>query len=513
MTHLPILPVILPGLAGIILLLLTYASVSLRRALNLIATALMVVLGIVLVGVTVDNGYQVYELGNWPSPFGIVLVLDRLSAFMVLLTALVAFCSLLFAVQGFDERGKNFHPLFQLQLMGLSIAFLTGDIFNLFVAFEVLLIASYGLLLHGGGRQRVRAGLHYVIINLVGSSLFLLAVGLIYGVTGTLNMADLAVRAGDVAPTDLPLLRTGALLLFLVFAVKGALVPLYFWLPGAYSTAGAPVAALFAIMTKVGAYAIVRIYFLVFGGTAVVAPIESLLLPAALITLTLGMVGVMITPNLKRLVSYMVIGSMGTLLIAVGLFNEASLSAGLYYLAHGTVVVSALFLLAGLISQQRGRARDHLTPAQAVAQPGLLGVLFFALAVAAIGLPPLSGFLGKVSILASATDSEAIGWVWAVVLVTSVFTLVGFSRAGSVLFWKTSGAPSEPVKATTGHIVPIVGLLGLMVVMTIWGQAVLEFTDAAAAQLADRDAYIEAVMNTPRALEAQALELTMEETP
>ena len=234
MSDLIVMPVILPAIVAPFLVLALRHHLGRQRVVSIAATGLLLGLAIWLYILAGDGTPRPYLLGNWPAPFGIVLVLDRLSATMLLLTAVLAFAVVVYASGGWDERGRHFHPLFQFQLVGISGAFLTGDVFNLFVFFEVMLIASYGLLLHGGGPRRLKAGFHYVAINLVGSTLFLFAVGLIYSVTGTLNMADLAAKVGQVAAADDALLRTGALLLFLVFAVKAALVPLHWWLPTAY---------------------------------------------------------------------------------------------------------------------------------------------------------------------------------------------------------------------------------------------------------------------------------------
>lgn len=241
-----------------------------------------------------------------------MLALDRLAALMLVLNAVLGLGVLLYAIGGWDQRGKHFHPLFQFELMGINGAFLTGDFFNLFVFFEILLIASYGLMVHGGGGLRVKAGVQYVVTNLVGSSVFLIAVGMIYNVTGTLNMADLARIVPQVPAADQALLQTGAVLLLLVFAVKAALVPLHFWLPGTYANAPGPVAALFAIMTKVGAYSILRLYVLAFGADAGAAAwlAAPWLLPAGLLTLVLGMTGVLAARSLGQMASYAVIGSM-----------------------------------------------------------------------------------------------------------------------------------------------------------------------------------------------------------
>ena len=260
MTDLIVLPTVLPALTAAFLLLAIRYDLKRQRIISVAATAGLLALAVALYRLAGDGVPRSYRLGDWPAPFGIVLVLDRLSATMLVLAAALALCVILYAVNGWDARGRHFHPLFQFQLLGVNGAFLTGDIFNLFVFFEVMLIASYGLLLHGGGPRRLHAGFQYVTINLMASTLFLFAVGLIYGVVGTLNMADLAVKAPLVAPSDAALLRTGVLLLFLVFAIKAALVPLHWWLPATYAAASAPAAALFMIMTKIGAYAILRVY-------------------------------------------------------------------------------------------------------------------------------------------------------------------------------------------------------------------------------------------------------------
>ena len=266
MSHLPILPVLVPMFAGALLLVLG-ASMDTKRALSLLATFLQIPLAAMLV-VEAGQGIGVYALGNWMPPFGIVLVVDRLSALLLLVTAILAAAAIIYAVRGDDAAGRKLHPLFQFQLMGINGAFLTGDLFNLFVFFEVLLISSYALLLHGAGSARVRSGLHYLLLNLTGSALFLIAVGTLYGVTGTLNMADMALRVRELDPADAPLVGAAGMLLLVVFGLKTAVFPLYFWLPRAYAAAGAPVAALFAIMTKVGLYSILRVYTLIFGADA-----------------------------------------------------------------------------------------------------------------------------------------------------------------------------------------------------------------------------------------------------
>lgn len=492
--HSLILPILLPFVVGIALLSIDGdRHLAWQRRLSLLATAAAIPLAILLLVTTVDSGYRTYVLGHWPAPFGIVLVLDRLSALMVLLAAVVALPTLWSAIGAdTDRQGRYFHPLFQFQLMGLNGAFLTGDLFNLFVFFEILLIASYSLLLHGGGRERIRAGLHYVILNLTGSALFLIAIGVLYGLTGTLNLAELAVRVAHASAADAGLIRAGALLLLVVFGLKAALLPLHAWLPAAYANTGAPIAALFALLTKVGVYSIIRVFTLAFGSTA--GPAADIaapwLLPLGLATLLVGAIGLLASWNLRRLIAYSVIVSTGMLLTAIGLSTAAGLSAALVYLIHTTLITAGMFLLADLIAEQRGHADSQ--PAPPVAQPALLGGLFFVGVVAMAGLPPLSGFLGKVLLLQAAQDSPALPWVWGIVLSSGLLIIVALSRMGSQLFWRTLDSAALPVHATVRRLFPAVALLAAGPLLVILGQPLIGYASATAQQLRQPAAYIEA---------------------
>ena len=327
-----IAPAILPAITAAIMILVRRRDIEMQRVLSVASTAALLGVALFLYHAVSDGETDAYRLGAWPAPYGIVLVIDRLSTTMLVLTAGLALAVLLYAIAGWDRKGRHFHALFYFQLLGLNGAFLTGDLFNLFVFFEVMLIASYGLMLHGGGAKRLRAGFQYVAINLIASSLFLIAVGLIYGVTGTLNFADLAVKARDVAQNDQALLQTGAILLLLVFAIKAAFVPLHWWLPATYAAASAPVAALFAIMTKVGAYAIIRVFGTVFGdGTnvnALGAVAGNWVVPAALVTLAVGTAGLLGTKRLLNLAAFNTVASMGQLVNTVIDGLHAELNAG-----------------------------------------------------------------------------------------------------------------------------------------------------------------------------------------
>lgn len=504
--HIVIAPVLLPLLTGILLLLLRQRDSQFQRVLSLASVAVQIGLAAVLLAAVSNGEILAYAVGNWQGPFGIILVADRLSAWMLIITALLSLCALSYAVRGVDHEGKHFHVLFQLQLLGLNGAFLTGDLFNLFVFFEILLLASYSLLLHGGGRQRTKAGLHFVVINLVGSTLFLFAVGTLYGTLGTLNMADLAVKVAQTPPENVFLVSTAGLLLFGVFALKAALLPLYTWLPAAYAYTSAPVAALFAIMTKVGAYSILRIYTLIFGEQAgpVANLIEGWLLPLALATLLIGMLGVLASTHLRQQVAYLVVASIGSLFIALGLNTEAGIAAGIYYLPHSTFAAAGFFILADIIANRRGEVADRFEVGTVIAYQRLFGVLFFTMAVLIVGLPPLSGFIGKFLILHAAISHPNLPVIMAVVLVSSFMGLVAIARSGSLMFYRALPAEiTAPTKTNTQRgiaylakeLMPVVSLLILCVMLVICAGPIMAFATATAEQLLQPAAYIEAVLS------------------
>ncbi|SFP87993.1 multicomponent K+:H+ antiporter subunit D [Geopseudomonas sagittaria] len=492
MNHALILPILLPMFSGCLLLLGgRLLAINGQRILSLLATLALLPLAGVLVAQAATGALQVYALGNWVAPFGIVLVLDRLSALLLLVTALLALFALLYAVRGDDQRGASFHALFQFQLMGINGAFLTGDLFNLFVFFEILLIASYALLAHGGGAERVRAGLHYVVLNLVGSSLFLIALGLLYGIAGTLNMADLARRVAEAGPEQASLLGAAGLLLLVVFGLKAAMLPLYFWLPRAYASACAPVAALFAIMTKVGVYAILRVFILIYGERAglLTQLAQEWLWPLALLTLALGVLGALAACSLSRLLAYLVVVSVGTLLAGVALDTPQALSATLYYLLHSTWIAGGMFLLSDLIARQRGGKGGRLEAGPALLQPQLLGGLFFLGAIGIVGLPPFSGFLGKLMLLRAVPPGVDGAWLWSLVLLGSLGSLVALSRAGSVLFWRAGRITLGSAERDGGRLFATLGLLALSPLLVLFAAPVTGYLEATVIQLKGVEVY------------------------
>lgn len=482
MSHLIIAPVILPAVLAALIVLLARGNLAVQRGVALLGAGVLAGLAVALL-LASTAGPEAYRLGNWPAPFGIVLVLDRLSALMLALVAGLSVPVLVYVIgTGWDARGRHFHALFLFQLMGLNGAFLTADAFNLFVFFEVLLIASYGLMIHGGGHARLHAGVQYVAFNLLGSTLFLIALATIYAVTGTLNMADLAGKVAALPEGEAGLIRAAAVMLMLVFAVKGALVPLQFWLPGTYANAPGPVAALFAVMTKVGAYAVIRVGTLVFPGLWPL--IGGMLEPAAVATIVLGALGVLGSRNLARLVAFAAIGSMGLLFLAVSAGTVQATAAALYYLVHSTLAAAVLFLLADLVLARRGSL--DLQARGAMAQAGLIASLYMAGAVAMAGMPPLSGFIGKLLVM----QAMPVAWVWVVILLASFVTMLGLARAGSALFWRVGGdsAPHPAQPMAFGAVAVLgAGLVGVTVFagpLTDWLALVAQDLHAPAAYIA-----------------------------
>lgn len=499
MQHLPILPILLPMLAAVFMLLPPLSnSITRQRFFAVTIMIIIVITSALLLMTSHQQGIQMYILGGWQPPFGIALVADRLSTMMVLLTSILSLGALLYACAGDDKQGMYFHPLFMFQIMGINGAFLTGDVFNLFVFFEVLLIASYALLIHGGGKQKTKANVHYVILNLVGSSIFLFALGILYGTLGSLNIADMANKVRLLDEHGQALVKVGGLLLLVVFGLKAAMLPLNFWLPKTYAAASAPVAALFAIMTKVGIYSILRIHTVIFGEDAGALASIAIpwLWPLAVLTLIIGAIGVLASPSLRLTVANLVIISVGSLLLAIAMQRENATSAALYYMLHTTLITGALFLIADLISKQRGKAEDRFVSSRKMAHEKTLGIAFFIAALTVVGMPPLSGFLGKVLILQAAEGMTEMAWVWSVILLSGLASLVAISRAGTSIFWRhskdsanTSSDPIHPMK-----IIAVVLLLSASPLLVILGGPVTDYTHQAAVQLHDTTQSVDALL-------------------
>jgi multicomponent K+:H+ antiporter subunit D len=495
MTHLVLLPVLVPLVAAILQLGLHRAGLAAVRGIGLVAVGLLCAISVALLATTAEAPHAV-ALGAWPAPFGIVFVADRLSATMVAVTTAVALPALLAAIGRTESAGRHFHPFFQLQLAGLNGAFLTGDLFNLFVFFEVLLIASYALLAHGAGPARARAALHYAVLNLFGSLLFLVALGLLYGTLGTLNIADIAGRVAALPESDVAPARTALALMLGVFAFKAALLPLGFWLPHAYAAAMAPVGALFAVLTKVGIYAMLRLSTAVFpevGWTAdLLAP---WLLPVGLGTVVAATLGVLAAQRLGTMVAHLLLLSTGMLATAVATGGATMIAAMLYYLPHTTLVSAALFLLVGRIADARGETSDRIAHGPRLRRPIRLGAAWLLLAVAVTGLPPLSGFLGKIMLLQAA---PADGWgaaIWAVFILSGFAGALAMARAASTVFWeRTDNPPAAPAGHGPAAIAALLLAIGVVPVLVSAAAPLSAHARATAAQITARTPYLQAVL-------------------
>ncbi|MBK9655513.1 MAG: monovalent cation/H+ antiporter subunit D [Rhodanobacteraceae bacterium] len=459
-SHLLALPIALPLLAGALLLGSERLHASTRRRLSLLASACGLLLALRLLDHALEAGTVVSAMGNWPTRIGIVLVLDPLAALMLCLTGVLGCVAALHGVNA-DHDGARWHGLLQFQLMGLNGAFLTGDLFNLFVSFEVLLISSYGLLLASTGRSSIRAGVGYVLINLAGSSVFLVALALVYGCAGTLNMADLGAALGQMSPKQQALMQVAGALLMLVFAIKAALLPLCFWLPGGYAAASGAVAALFAVLTKVGLYALLRVGSTVYGSAADDA--FALLLPVGLATLALGALGALAAPDLGRFAAHTVITSAGTGMVAFAIGSEASVAAGISYLLPSSLASALLFLLADQLRNMRGGS-DRLQAFGAPAPAAALKVMLFVALLAVSSVPPFPGFLAKALLL----NASAAIVVWPILLGASLVLLLASMRGFAMIAWKRSAPPPgvAPDGLRGGWLAPVL-LIAIIAGMSV----------------------------------------------
>jgi len=534
--HLLIVPILAPLLVGAIQLFLGERRGA-RVLFSLASVLVQAAAALTLLYMTTDampdiwtEGVGVYAIGSWPAPFGIVLVVDRLAALMLLLTSLVALSSLVYSLAYWDRVAPAFHSLFQFLLMGLNGAFLTGDLFNLFVFFEVLLASSYGLLLHGSGVGRVKASLHYITVNLVASFLFLIGVAMIYGMTGTLNMADLAGRIMLLEPRDRALFESGAAILGVAFLIKAGAWPLNFWLPTTYVAASSPIGAVFSLMTKVGVYAVLRVGTVLASGNEQTSFIDVGLFYGGAATIAYAVVGMLASRQLGRIVSYCVVTSTGLLFMALGLQIDALTGPVILYLVSSVLATSAFFMVNGLAQRTRThRIReaadtappdityagfgisqaDPLSPKDEVgiaipAAMAFLGLAFICCALLVAGLPPLSGFIAKFALLRTAVGHTAdvgIGWhAWAfcaALIATGVATMISLTRGGLRLFWTSQGRTTPRLRIIEAG--PAAFLILLSMAMTAGIAPVMTYLDSAARSLHSPDVYIRVVNGTREA--------------
>ena len=533
--HLIVVPVLLPLLVGALLIPVNQNRHTLKFAMSLTSSVLLWLVAVALLlmadGGHWADGIGVYLASNWAAPFGIALMVDRLAALMLVLTATIALAVLVFSAQRWDRVGVSFHSMFQFLLMGLNGAFLTNDLFNLFVFFEVMLAASYGLVLHGYNLRRIRAGMQYIAINLAASLLFLIGVALIYGAAGTLNIADLSQRVATLGAQDAWLLQVGAVILALAFLTKGAMWPLGFWLPTTYASASAPVGAMLVLMTKVGVYAVLRVWLAVFGDAA--GTLDGFGLAAlsvgGMATLAFGAIGMLASQDGGRMAGYGAIISSGTLLAVIGHSGSAVLASGLYYLLGSTLAMAAFMLLIELterirppgaaliaITMEAFAIEDKPEEPVGVGIPGslaFLGLSFAACALVISGMPPLAGFVAKFSLfhamLASTAEMDggvpARTWVLIALMVTGgLAAIIALMRLGVRTFW-AAGVVTPP-RLKVSEAAPVTALVLLCVLLTVQAGTVFDYLGRTVDGLARNADYSARVLGEPPVLRAPAAE-------
>jgi multicomponent Na+:H+ antiporter subunit D len=528
MSNLVVLPVLV-ALGGAALALIAWRSPRLQRAIGIGATAGLLAAGIALLAVVEREGIVVLDLGGWPAPFGITFVADLFSAILVVLTGVLGLAVAVYSA-GTIDRGRQafgYYPLLLVMLAGVCGAFLTGDLFNLYVWFEVLLVASFVLMTLGGEKAQLEGGLKYVALNLVASALFLAGVGVLYGLAGTVNLADLAVKLGSEEPHGLV---TAVAMLFLVaFGIKAAVVPLFFWLPASYHTPPVAVTAIFAgLLTKVGVYALVRVFTLVFVDDADL--VQAVLLVVAGLTMVVGVLGAVAQLDMRRLLSFHIISQIGYLVMGLGLFTASALAGLVYFLVHVSIAKSTLFLVGGAIDRLEG-SYDLRRLGGLYATRPLLAGLFLVAAMSLAGVPPFSGFLAKLA-LVEAGLAAGQGAIIAVALGVSLLTLYSMLKIWNEAFWKPApadargraasglsqvdppGGAAAPAMGGTAAtdaaaagspgsrplglliLAPIVALVACSVALTIAAGPAFELVDRAAEQLLDPAGYVQAVLGT-----------------
>ena len=518
MDFLPFVPlaVLLP-LFGAAFAFAFYRNQSTQKAITIGSLVVTLLLEIVLLTEVWAGGTFAVNLAGWPAPFGISLVVDRFAALMLVVSSIITLAVLLYAVgQGAAEEREDtgpvsiFYPTYLILVAGVSNAFLAGDLFNLYVGFEIFLTASYVLLTLGGGEARIRAGVTYVVVSILSSMLFLITIGLIYAATGTVNLADIALRVADLDPGVQLMLHV---LLLVAFGIKAAVFPLAFWLPDSYPTAPAPVTAVFAgLLTKVGIYAIVRTETLLFPGDQ----ISTALMIVAGLTMIVGILGALVQSDIKRMLSFTLISHIGYLVFGLALGSVIGMAATIYYVVHHITIQTTLFLVTGLIERRAGTANVDRLGGLAKISP-LLGLLFFIPAMNLASIPPFSGFVGKLGMMqAGIAENTWITWTLVIAsVVTSLLTLLAVARIWSRGFWRRAEEVEsvEPIlqQKTLAHtraankrllpaamVAPTALLTGMTLAFTVLAGPLMDFSRAAAQDMYERTPYLEAVLGEAR---------------
>ncbi|MGB0497112.1 MAG: Na+/H+ antiporter subunit D [Rubricella sp.] len=485
-------PIAIPMLTAAILLFLGRAR-AVQRGVSLASSVVLLVAGIVLLARVLEHGPVAAQMGNWPAPFGITLVADILSAAMVVITGIIAVAVALYAygeVEDCDERNGH-HALTHALLTGVCGAFLTGDIFNLYVWFEVMLIASFGLLVVGGKRAQVDGAVKYVGLNLIATLAFLSGVGLLYGTTGTLNMADLAGKL-DGRQEEMAVMAAAALLLF-AFGAKAAMFPAFFWLPASYHTPSVTSSALFSgLLTKVGVYALIRVFTLVFDTE--VPAIQNVLIWGAVLTMVVGVLGAAAQNSIRRILSFHIISQIGYMVLGLAIYTPLALVGAIFYLFHHIVVKANLFLISGVVKKLTGSEDLKKIGGLYGAKP-LLGVLFLIPALSLAGIPPLSGFWAKLLVIQASLEVEG-WWIAFFALAVGLMTVFSMSKIWLEAFWKPhpDGEEAIATRIPLPMIAPIAALAAITVFIGLFAGVFVDAAIASSDQVLNPDAYIEAVL-------------------
>jgi multicomponent Na+:H+ antiporter subunit D len=490
MNNLVILPIIIPVITGMIMVIFR-KNLKFHRFLGVISTIAILIVALLLIFQNKTEGIQTLQLGGWEAPFGISMVADMFSSLLILVTSIVAFCCLLYAFPsiGHEREAYYFHPLFLFLIAGVNGSFLTGDIFNLFVCFEVMLVSSYVLISLGGTKIQLRESIKYILINILSSFLFLVAIAFLYAMTGTLNFAHLSVRVAEVGQEGL--MTTVAILFLVVFSLKAGLF-LFFWLPGSYSAPPTVISAIFAaLLTKVGIYAIMRTFTLIFYHEPAV--IHLLIGILAALTMLLGAIGAVAYNDIQRILTYNVIVGVGFILAGVASYTTAGMTGSMYYLIHDMIVKALIFLLGGTIIHLTGTSKLKEMSGLIRLHPQL-GWMFFIAALSLSGIPPLSGFLGKIFIT-EGTFETGYFWLGAIGLITSLMVLYSIMKIFMNCFWGYTDLTEEEEKGTTkGLLLPIAILTMLTIALGLGAEGIHEYVNLAVEGLMNPSIYIEAVL-------------------
>lgn len=491
MNNLLIAPVVIPLLMGMVLIIV-HTNIHLQRVLSLIALLATAVVSVLLMNQIRLDGIQTLQLGGWEAPYGISFVGDMFSALLLLVTSIVAVCCLIYAFPtiGRKQQKLYFYPLFLFLITGVNGSFLTGDLFNLYVFFELFLVASYVLITFGGEKRQLRESLKYIFTNIISSSFFLMGVAYLYSITGTLNLAHLSLRIAEVGQDGM--ITTVAFLFLIVFALKAGLL-LFFWLPGSYSAPPTAIAALFAaLLTKVGIYAIFRMFTLIFYHEPQITHLFIGILAA--VTMILGGIGAIGFWDLKKILTYNVIISVGFIIAGLVSSTTAGISGSIYYLLHDMIIKALVFLIGGTVVHLTGTSNLREISGLIRRHPQL-GWMFFIAALSMVGIPPLSGFLGKVFIT-QGTFEAGYFWLGGIGLVASLFILFSMIKLFMNAFWgEMLLSEEEEVGTTKGLLVPILLLTVVSLALGIGAEGIAGYVTQAAEELLNPSLYIQAVFD------------------